>query len=148
VAGFFLNDSGFLFTPDNVNSPALDTWRTRTSTISPTIVLKDGRVHMVIGAPGSGLIPTSIVQTIVYTLDYGMDPLEAVRMPRLFPTPGSPAVQLETGFAADVLEQARRMGWSPTALAPGYARIYMIVRSGDRWIAVADPRHNGEARGY
>ena len=148
VAGFFLNDSGFQFTPDNVGAPALDTWRTRTSTIAPTIVLKDGRVHMVIGAPGGGLIPTTIVQAMVYALDYGMDPLDAVRMPRLFPAPGSPSVQLETGFAADVLEQARRMGWAPTALAPGYARIYMIVRSGNRWIAVADPRHNGEARGY
>jgi hypothetical protein len=40
------------------------------------------------------------------------------------------------------------MGWQPTALSPGYARIYMIARQGGRWIAVADPRHNGEARGY
>jgi hypothetical protein len=40
------------------------------------------------------------------------------------------------------------MGWEPTALSPGYARIYMIVRRGGQWIAVADPRHNGEARGY
>ena len=85
---------------------------------------------------------------MVYTLDYGMDPLEAVRMPRLFPTPNSPAVQLETGFDATTLEEARRMGWAPTALAPGSARIYMIVRHENRWIAVADPRHNGEARGY
>jgi gamma-glutamyltranspeptidase / glutathione hydrolase len=148
VAGFFLNDSGFLFTRANVDDPSLSTWRTRATTISPTLVVKDGRVEMVVGAPGGGLIPTSIVQTMVYTLDYGMDPLEAVRMPRLFPTPNSTSVQLEIGFGADVLEQAKAMGWSPSALAPGYARLYMIVRRDDRWIAVADPRHNGEARGY
>jgi gamma-glutamyltranspeptidase / glutathione hydrolase len=148
VAGFFLNDSGFLFTRANVDAPSLSPWRTRATTISPTLVVKDGHIEMVVGAPGGGLIPTSIVQTMVYTLDYGMDALEAVRMPRLFPTPGSTAVQLEIGFAADVLEQARSMGWLPSALAPDYARLYMIVRQGDRWIAVADPRQNGEARGY
>jgi gamma-glutamyltranspeptidase / glutathione hydrolase len=148
VAGFFLNDSGFFFTPENLGTPSLSRWRTRISTISPTVVLNDGRVEMVVGAPGGGLIPTSIVQTMVYVLDYGMDPLEAVRMPRLFSTPASGIIQMETGFAAGTLEEARRMGWSPTALAPGYARIYMIVRRGGRWIAVADPRHNGEARGY
>ena len=148
VAGFFLNDSGFLFTRENVDDPSLSPWRTRTTTISPTLVVKDGRIEMVVGAPGGGLIPTSIVQAMVYTLDYGMDPLEAVRMPRLFPTPASTSVQLEIGFAADVLEQVKAMGWSPSALAPSYARLYMIVRRGDRWIAVADPRHNGEARGH
>ena len=148
VGGFFLNDSGFLFTPEVLRSPSLSSWRTRSTTISPTVVLDDGRVEMVVGAPGGGLIPTSIVQTMVYVLDYGMDPLEAVRMPRLFSNPGSATVQLETGFTAGTLEGARKMGWMPVALPPGYARLYMIVRRGGRWIAVADPRHNGEARGY
>lgn len=148
AAGFFLNDSGFIFTEENLKLPALSPWRTRTTTISPTIVLRDGRVEMVVGAPGGGLIPTSIVQTMVYTMDYGMDPLDAVRMPRLFPTPNSPAVQLEVGFNGAVLEQVASKGWAPIALAPGYARLYMIVRRGGHWIAVADPRHNGEARGY
>jgi gamma-glutamyltranspeptidase/glutathione hydrolase len=84
----------------------------------------------------------------VYALDYGMDPLEAVRMPRLFPTPDSRRVQIETGFSATVLENASRIGWEPVALAPGYARLYIVMRRHGRWIAVADPRHNGEARGY
>jgi gamma-glutamyltranspeptidase/glutathione hydrolase len=85
---------------------------------------------------------------MVYVLDYGMDPMEAVRMPRLFSNPTSAEIQMETGFTASALEAARTMGWEPTALSPGYARIYMIARRGGRWIAVADPRHNGEARGH
>jgi len=108
VAGFFLNDSGFFFTPDNLGAPSLSHWRTRATTISPTVVLQDGRVEMVVGAPGGGLIPTSIVQTMVYVLDYDMDPLEAVRMPRLFSTPTGPTIQLETGFTAEALERAHR----------------------------------------
>ncbi|MDP2956801.1 MAG: gamma-glutamyltransferase family protein [Longimicrobiales bacterium] len=148
VAGFFLNDSGFQFTPETVRAPSLSRWRTRSTTIAPTVVLDGGRVEMVVGAPGGGLIQPTIVQAMVYVLDYGMDPLEAVRMPRLFSNPGSNEVQMETGFTAEALEGARTMGWEPTALSPGYARIYMILRRDGKWIAVADPRHNGEARGY
>jgi gamma-glutamyltranspeptidase/glutathione hydrolase len=103
---------------------------------------------MVVGAPGGGRIPTAIAQNMVYALDYGLDPLEAVRMPRIFPAPGVPEVQLENGFAASVLEDVRAMGYRPDALSFGYARLYMIVRAGGRWIAVADPRHDGEPRGY
>ena len=40
------------------------------------------------------------------------------------------------------------MGYEPSALSFGYARIYMVVRQDGRWVAVADPRHNGEARAY
>jgi len=148
VSGFFLNDSGFQFNPQTVRAPSLSRWRTRSTTIAPTVVLNGGRVEMVVGAPGGGLIQPTIVQAMVYVLDYGMDPLEAVRMPRVFSNPGSAEVQMETGFTAGALEEARTMGWEPTALSPGYARIYMIVRRGGKWIAVADPRHNGEARGY
>ena len=148
VLGFFLNDSGFQFTPQSAAAPSLSRWRTRATTISPTLVLKDGRVEMVVGAPGGGLIQPTVAQTMIYVLDYGMDPLEAVRMPRLFANPRSGALQMETGFTASALEGARSMGWEPEALPPGYARIYMIARRGGRWVAVADPRHNGEARGY
>ncbi|MGD8278471.1 MAG: gamma-glutamyltransferase [Gemmatimonadota bacterium] len=147
VSGFFLNDSGYLFSPQSLQATAPVPWRTRTSTISPTIVLEDGRVRMVVGAPGSGRIPTAIAQTMVYVLDYGMDPMAAVRMPRMFPSATNPSVQLEIGYDAEVLEQVRSMGYEPAALSSGYARIYMVVRVGDEWVGVADPRHNGEVRG-
>ncbi len=148
AAGFFLNDSGYRFTPSSLAAPGRRPWRTRTSTIAPTVVLEGERVKMVIGAPGGGRIPTAIVQNMVYALDYGLDPMDAVRMPRIFPTPNDPRVQLENGFAAPVLETVRTMGYRPAALSFGYARLYMIVRGDGRWIAVADPRHDGEPRGY
>ncbi|CAN5619204.1 gamma-glutamyltransferase [soil metagenome] len=148
VEGFFLNDSGYRFNETTVNAPAGVEWRTRTSTIAPTIVLEDGRVRLVTGAPGAGRIPTEIVQTMVYVLDYGMDPLDALKVPRVFPSPVNPSVQLEHGFAPALLREIREMGYDPVAQSSSYARLYMIVRQGDRWIAVADPRHDGEPRGY
>lgn len=149
VEGFFLNDSGYLFDEASLEPGAGDAaWRTRTSTIAPTIVLSDGRVRLVTGAPGAGRIPTEIVQTMVYVLDYGMDPLEALRMPRIYPSATNASVQLEHGFPPELLRQVRALGYDPVAQSSSYARLYMIVRQDGRWIAVADPRHDGEPRGY
>ena len=148
TSGFFLNDSGFRFTNENVDSPSRSRWRIRTTTISPTIVLQGGNVQMVVGAPGGGRIPTEIVQVMVYALDYGMDPLDAVLMPRIFPSPQNPRVQLEHGFNPQLLHDVRAMGYDPVPPSPGYARLYMIMRRGDAWVGVADPRHDGEPRGY
>jgi gamma-glutamyltranspeptidase/glutathione hydrolase len=148
TGGFFLNNSGFQFNDENINAPSRSRWRIRTTTIAPTIVLQNGAVQMVVGAPGGGRIPTEIVQVMVYTLDYQMDPLDAVRMPRIFPSAQNPRVQLEHGFAPSLLRDVRAMGYDPVPPSPGYARLYMIVRRGDRWIGVADTRHDGEPRGY
>ena len=52
------------------------------------------------------------------------------------------------GFAARVLGEIRAMGYEPTSESFGYARLYMIARMGGRWVGAADPRHNGEVRGY
>ncbi len=148
VHGFFLNDSGYVFREESELEDPPARWRTRTATIAPTVVLEGDDVALVIGAPGGGRIPTEIAQTIVYLLDYGMEPLDAVRMPRIFPSPRNPRVQLEHGFAAEVLQQVRTMGYDPVPPAPGYARLYLVARRDGRWVAVADPRHDGEARAY
>ena len=53
------------------------------SSMAPTIVLRDGRVQMVLGSPGGPHIITTIVQTILNMIDYGMNAQEAVDAPRL-----------------------------------------------------------------
>jgi gamma-glutamyltranspeptidase / glutathione hydrolase len=147
VSGFFLNDSGARV-PEERMAGGSAAWRTPTSTIAPTIVLEDGRVRLVTGAPGAGRIPTEITQTMLYVLDYGMDPMDGLRMPRVFPAAASPVVQLEHGFTPELLAQVRDLGYMPVPQALNYARLYMIVRTADGWVAVADPRHDGEPRGY
>jgi gamma-glutamyltranspeptidase/glutathione hydrolase len=149
VSGFFLNDSGIDFSGTEVDEAGgRHPWRIRNSTIAPTIVLRDGRVHLVVGAPGGGRIQPAILQSIVYVIDYDLDPLDALRMPRMYPSAGQSRVETENGFSPAVLGAARRMGYTPTADASGYARVYLITRQGDRWVGAADPRHNGAVRGY
>ena len=53
------------------------------SSMAPTIVLRNGRVVMVLGSPGGPRIITAIVQTILNMIDYGMNAQEAVDAPRL-----------------------------------------------------------------
>lgn len=148
VDGFFLNNSGDNITQAELDRPNAPAWLTRITTIAPTIVMNGRSVEMVIGSPGSGRIPLAISQTIWNVLDYGLDPLEAVRMPRISPNVNNTTVELEAGFDPPVLESFRSMGYVPTPPGFEYARIYMIVRRNGSWIGVADPRHDGQVRGY
>ena len=148
--GFFLNDSGISsFAPSSLARATALPWRTRPSTIAPTVVLDaDARVRMVVGSPGGGRIPLAMLQGMSYVLDYGLDPLDAVRLPRIYPNASSLQAELEGGFDPLMLADVRRMGYQPTAQAFGYARLYLIVRHGDQWIGAADPRHDGQVRGW
>lgn len=150
VEGVLLNSSGYDF--ENTTEEEFDagpSYRTRASTISPTIVLdSDNQAQLVIGAPGGGRIPTAVIQNMAFLLDYELDPLEAVRMPRIFPSSSSDDVQIEDRFESDVLRGARQMGYDLQALSPGYARIYLVHRQNGRWVGVSDPRHDGQPRGF
>lgn len=148
AAGFWLNDSGWWprsATAIPATLPA--SWRTRNTTIAPSIFLQDGKVDLVIGSPGGGRIPFALTQAAMYAVDFRMDPFEALRMPRIYPTPG-PRVEVEAGFEGDVLARVRAMGYSPEAPDFGYARVYLIGRRGAEWVAASDPRHDGQARAY
>ncbi|MET4228777.1 gamma-glutamyltranspeptidase/glutathione hydrolase [Bradyrhizobium sp. I1.8.5] len=53
------------------------------SSMSPTIVTKDGKTVMVVGTPGGSRIITAVLQTMINAIDYGMNAQEAVDMPRI-----------------------------------------------------------------
>lgn len=53
------------------------------SSMSPTIVTKDGRVYLVTGSPGGSTIPTTVLQVIIKAIDYQMSLDKAVNSPRL-----------------------------------------------------------------
>ena len=53
------------------------------SSMSPTIVTKDGELYLVTGSPGGSTIPTTVLQVITNLIDYGMNLADAVNTPRL-----------------------------------------------------------------
>ncbi|NBE50938.1 gamma-glutamyltransferase [Streptomyces boluensis] len=86
--GFLLNNelTDFNFTPlsEDVPGPNLPGPGKRPrSSMSPTIVLKDGRPHLAVGSPGGATIITTVLQTLVNRVDLGMSLPEAVAAPRI-----------------------------------------------------------------
>jgi len=53
------------------------------SSMSPTIVTRDGKLSMVLGTPGGSHIPTGVLQVMINMIDYGMTVTEAVNAPRI-----------------------------------------------------------------
>ena len=91
--GFFLNDEmdDFTIKPGTANLFGLVQGKTNViapgkrplSSMSPTIVTKDGKTFMVLGSPGGSRIITIVVETIMNVVDYGMNIQEAVDAPRI-----------------------------------------------------------------
>ena len=150
VRGMFLNSAMLNFSRTDSGPNTRGPYRVPASTIAPTIVLDNGRVEMVVGSPGSAAIPPAVVETIVYTLDYRLDPLQALRMPRVIPNT-TRRLELEDGFTPEVLEAASRLGYRiqttpPTDLT--FGGVHVIARIDGRWVGAADPRRDGAVRGY
>ena len=90
--GFFLNDEmdDFATKPGSANKFGLVQYENNDikpgkrplSSMTPTIVMKDGKVFMVLGSPGGPRIITSVLLTILNVIDYGMPIQQAVNAPR------------------------------------------------------------------
>jgi gamma-glutamyltranspeptidase/glutathione hydrolase len=80
------------------------------SSMSPTIVLKDGKPVLVTGSPGGSRIISTVLQVIVDVLDYHMDVAAAVAAPRLHHQWLPDEVRTEHGFAKDTLEALEAKG--------------------------------------
>src|ERR1700688_4419956 len=80
------------------------------SSMSPTIVLRDGKPVLVTGSPGGSRIISTVLQVIVNVLDYHMDVAAAVAAPRLHHQWLPDEVRIERGFAVDTLAGLKAMG--------------------------------------
>jgi gamma-glutamyltranspeptidase/glutathione hydrolase len=149
--GAFYNSAALNFDDDVVANQRAP-YRTPRSTTTPTILLEDNAVRLVVGSPGSGRIPPAIVHMVLYTLDYGFDPATAIRMPRVYPFTTEPVVRVEDGIKADALARLRERGYQLEVYPPFdpyFGGVHMILVDEDgRKIGAADPRRNGVAIGY
>ena len=92
-AGFLLNNEmdDFAAKPGSPNiyglvhgeANSIEPNKRMLSSMSPTIVEKDGEVVLVTGAPGGSGIISAVAQTIIYYIDFGMEPDKAVELPRV-----------------------------------------------------------------
>nr|MBA2669163.1 gamma-glutamyltransferase [Gemmatimonadota bacterium] len=150
AAGTFLNSGMAIFSANPESPNFLRPGHAPGSTTTPTILLEDGRVRMVVGSPGGGRIPQTVVQAIMYSVDFGMSPLDALRMPRIFAHTTVPRIDFEQGIGGDVLEGLRSRGYELEVTPPAslyFGGAQMIERRDGRWVGAADPRRDGDARG-
>jgi gamma-glutamyltranspeptidase/glutathione hydrolase len=123
------------------------------SSMTPTIVLKDGKVAMVLGSPNGPRIISTVLQTALNVIDYGMGLQDAVDAPRfhlqwlpdvLFTEPGA--------FSAETTTALERMGYQIKQIPPFGASeaIAVTIGHGKRVLVGAhDPRSPaGAAAGY
>lgn len=120
-AGFLLNNEmgdfnagPGLTTPDGLigTNPNLAQPRKRMlSSMTPSIVARDGRLFMVTGSPGGRTIINTVLLTILHVIDFGMNAQEAVDAPRLHHQWLPDRVTVERyGFSPDTLALLRQRG--------------------------------------
>jgi gamma-glutamyltranspeptidase/glutathione hydrolase len=110
-------------------------------------VLKNNQPYLVLGTPGGTTIPTSVFQTIVNILDFGLDAEEAVNKPKFHHQWIPDQVFVEKDFPADVKAQLIKMGYDikeRTAIG----RTELILIKNKKITAVGDKRGDDTAAGY
>src|SRR5579871_3057700 len=158
--GFLLNDEmddftskpgapnlyGLIQSPNNAIGPE----KRPLSAMTPTIVLKDGKLFLVLGSPGGPRIITTVANILMGVVDYGMNIQEAVDAPRFHHQWMPDTVYLEKGFSPDTIKLLQDMGHKLTV--QGYWSdgecIEIDPQSGERWGATDVRNVSGQSIGY
>ena len=118
------------------------------SSMTPTILLRDGNVAMVVGTPGGSTIFTSVFQTILNVLDFGMSPLDAVGATRfhhqLLP-PDVIMTQPDSPLPEETISLLGDRGYRTEAIW-NFGDVQIIYDDGESVQAASDPRHRGQSR--
>jgi gamma-glutamyltranspeptidase / glutathione hydrolase len=150
TGGFLLNNemTDFFFAPERDGAPVanrVEGGKRPRSSMSPTVVLRDGAPVLLIGSPGGSRIINYVAAAIVRILDWSMSPAEALSAGHVV-SRGGP-VELEIGTGATALGPALEALGHKVEIAnlnSGYHAI--LIRDG-RLIGAADPRREGLALG-
>ena len=122
------------------------------SSMSPTILLKDGNVEMVLGTPGGSTIFTSVFQTIVNIMDFDMSPYEAIESTRFHHQLLPPDEITYNGFTIgnplpkETISQLGEKGYKAIPHDYDFGDVQVIVREDESWITASDPRDRGDSR--
>ena len=160
-AGFLLNNEmdDFAAKPGSPNAYGLiqgeaNAVRARKrplSAMTPTIVLKGGKLFFVVGSPGGPTIINTVMQVITNVIDFGMNIQQAVDAPRVHHQWMPDEIRYEPmGLVRDTMDSLKSMGHT-FAEKPRYmgdAHAVMIDEKSGIRLGAADPRLNGKAVGY
>ena len=110
------------------------------SSMSPTIVAKEGKTWLVTGSPGGSRIITTVLQMVVNSIDFGMNVAEATNAPRFHHQWLPDQLRVEKGFSPDTLKLLGERGQHVAVMpAMGSTQSIMLGPDGMRYGA-SDPR--------
>lgn len=110
------------------------------SSMSPTIVVKDGKTWLVTGSPGGSRIITTVLQMVVNTIDFGMNVAEATNAPRFHHQWLPDELRVEKGFSPDTLKLLEAKG-QKVALKEAMGSTQSIMVGPDGMLyGASDPR--------
>ena len=143
--GFFYNGCMAVFDPRPGRAGSIAPGKARFTSVCPSIIFRDGKPYLVIGAPGATQIAMGVLQAILNVIDFDMTTTEAVSAPRFSAT--SNAIDVSNRIIHGTTRQLAAEGYevirSPYTF--GFAAVHGIRVNGDRLDGGADPGHDGIA---
>jgi gamma-glutamyltranspeptidase/glutathione hydrolase len=112
------------------------------SSMTPTIVLKDGRPELVTGAPGGSRIISTVLQVIVNSIDFGRPIADAVAAPRVHHQWRPDEVVVERSLPAATVRDLEKRGHS-VRVGPIFGSAHSIAVTPQGLVGAADPRAQG-----
>src|ERR1700726_2100804 len=147
------NSDGLIQGPANAIGPG----KRPLSSMTPTIVVRDGRTVLVLGSPGSSKIITTVANVLMGVVDYGMNIQEAVNAPRFHNQWLPDVLNVERWFSPDTVSALEKMGYNVEfglheggAVYPYWSDAECIAidaKTGER-LGASDGRNNGKAVGF
>ncbi|MDX5629960.1 MULTISPECIES: gamma-glutamyltransferase [unclassified Brenneria] len=157
--GFFLNDEMDDFTAKageknlyglvQGERNAIAPGKRPLSSMSPSLVTKDGKIFMVLGSPGGSRIITITLQTALNIIDHGMAPQEAVDAPRIHHQWLPDEVYYEQrGLSADTLALLKQRGYKMVEQTPwGAAELIIVGLPGAAGVTAANSGNDSAVSG-
>jgi len=157
--GFLLNDEmddfaskqgvpnayGLIQGPANTIGPG----KRPLSAMTPTIVLKNGKLFLVLGSPGGPTIITTVANILIGVVDFGLDIQEAVNAPRFHHQWLPDAIAVEDRLSPDTMNVLRSKGHKlNVAHFWGDGECIMVDPKTSERLGASDGRNNGKAVGY
>lgn len=158
-AGFLLNNEmdDFSIQPGYPNmygliggeANAVEPSKRMLSSMTPTILEKDGNLFMVLGTPGGSTIITAVFQTIINVIDYDMNIEQAVNSPRFHHQWYPDEIKLEKEIANDsnLISQLKAMNHQLN-FVNSMNRVDAVIRKGNKLIGGADRRGDDIVSSY
>ncbi len=152
-AGFLLNNEmdDFVSKPGEPNvyglvggmANSIEAGKRPLSSMTPTMVFKDGDPVLATGSPGGSRIIMSVLQMIVNVIDHEMNIGVASSAPRMHHQWLPDVIQLESGFSPDTIHELQRRGHTIRGSSFTIGNVQSVSRRDNYFLGAADPRRPG-----